>query len=369
MVQFLITAYSSFLDVFVLLPDYSLFMKVISFIQELLAKVCSSQSEHSDLASSPQIANDSSDILQSELISSDSFVDEGRSNRDRQQPQWWKDYQFSHNPGTTSAKYPMENFVSTAYFSPKHSFFLAQIAQHKEPRTFARAVLDPQWILAMNKELDALESNNTWELVTLPLGKQTIGCKWVFKIKYLANSEIDRYKVRLFAKGYTQQPSVDFHDTFSPVAKGVNVKSVMAITTSKNWSIYQLDIKNAFLHGDLLEEVYMDIPLGYQIDVHAQVIGEVVLSHAGQLQAAVEIANNPFQHARIKPIELDCHFIREKIQAGIISPQRISTKDQLADIFTKALREARLDDRYGTMADNTVMTDSKGIPHQDAGRS
>ncbi|XP_074356385.1 uncharacterized protein LOC141696098 [Apium graveolens] len=289
----------------------------------------------------------------------------------------------------------MENFVSTAYFSPKHSFFLAQIAQHKEPRTFARAVLDPQWILAMNKELDALESNNTWELVTLPLGKQTIGCKWVFKIKYLANSEIDRYKVRLFAKGYTQQPSVDFHDTFSPVAKGVNVKSVMAITTSKNWSIYQLDIKNAFLHGDLLEEVYMDIPLGYQIDVHAQglvkaalhenfsikdlgqakyylgleisqndeglvsvtVIGEVVLSHAGQLQAkkqsvtskstikaeyralaAVEIANNPFQHARIKPIELDCHFIREKIQAGIISPQRISTKDQLADIFTKALR-------------------------------
>lgn len=86
------------------------------------------------------------------------------------------------------------------------------------------------------------------------------------KNKYHSNGKVDRYKGRLVAKGYTQDPGVDFHDMFAPVANGVTVKTVMAIASSKNWSIFQLDINNAFLHGDLFEEVYMDLPLGYMVD-------------------------------------------------------------------------------------------------------
>ncbi|KAL8089880.1 hypothetical protein AgCh_039367 [Apium graveolens] len=129
----------------------------------------------------------------------------------------------------------------------------------------------------------------------------------------------------------------------SKSTKGAEYRALASITTEIMWLKYLL------------------------VDLQVPVTNAVVVYCDNQ--AAVEIANNPFQHARTKHIELDCHFIREKVQAGIISPQRISSKDQLADIFTKALREARLDDRYGTMTDNTVMTDSKGIPCQDAGRS
>lgn len=76
----------------------------------------------------------------------------------------------------------------------------------------------------MNKELGALEAKQAWTLVPLPYGKKTIGCKWVYKIKFLANEKVDRYKARLVAKEYTQEEGVDFHDTFAPVAKGVTVK-------------------------------------------------------------------------------------------------------------------------------------------------
>lgn len=115
----------------------------------------------------------------------------------------------------------------------------------------------------MNKELTALEVNQTWILVPLPKGKSTVGCKWVYKIKYHANGEIERYKARLVAKGYTQAEGVDYHDTFVPVAKMVTAKSLLAIASARDWPVHQMDVNNAFLHGDLLEEVYMDLPQGF----------------------------------------------------------------------------------------------------------
>ena len=116
----------------------------------------------------------------------------------------------------------------------------------------------------MNSELAALEQNHTWSLVSLPPGKYPIGCKWVYKIKYHSDGSIDRYKARLVAKGYTQQEGVDFTDTFSPVAKLVTAKVLLALAASQKWNLVQLDMNNAFLHGDLHEEVYIDLPLGYK---------------------------------------------------------------------------------------------------------
>lgn len=116
----------------------------------------------------------------------------------------------------------------------------------------------------MNEEIKALEANNTWSLVTLPPDKHCIGCRWMYKVKYNSNGSVDRYKARLVAKGYTQQSGIDFPDTFSPVAKLTSVRVLLAVAASKQWHLLQLDVNNAFLNGDLFEEVYMDLPLGYK---------------------------------------------------------------------------------------------------------
>ena len=112
----------------------------------------------------------------------------------------------------------------------------------------------------MASEIKALEDSNTWSLTNLPSGKQPIGCKWVYKVKLKADGSVERYKARLVAKGYTQQEGVDFTETFSPVAKLATVKVVLALAAIKNWHLLQLDVNNAFLHGDLTEEVYMTLP-------------------------------------------------------------------------------------------------------------
>lgn len=115
----------------------------------------------------------------------------------------------------------------------------------------------------MTDELTALESNNTWSIVPLPTGKHSIGCKWLYKTNFKPDGSVDCYKARLVAKVYTQQEGVDFLDTFSLVAKFVTVKVLLALAAQSHWHLFQLDVNNVFLNGDLLEDIYMDLPLGY----------------------------------------------------------------------------------------------------------
>jgi hypothetical protein len=116
----------------------------------------------------------------------------------------------------------------------------------------------------MDEEMAALDPNKTWELVPLPEGKKAIGCKWVYKVKHNSDGSISKYKARLVAKGYAQTHGIDYEETFVPVAKMATVRAVIAVAASRGWLLHQMDVKNAFLHGELQEEVYLDQPPGYE---------------------------------------------------------------------------------------------------------
>lgn len=105
--------------------------------------------------------------------------------------------------------------------------------------------------------------NITWELVSLPNGKKHVGCKWVYIIKYKADVSIERYKTRLVAKEFTRTYGVDYSETFAPIAKMNTDRVILSLAANYNWNLNQFDVKNAFLHGELEEKIYMDIPLGF----------------------------------------------------------------------------------------------------------
>ncbi|GKV32046.1 hypothetical protein SLEP1_g40680 [Rubroshorea leprosula] len=109
----------------------------------------------------------------------------------------------------------------------------------------------------MQDELQALEKTCTWDLVGLLVGKPLEGCKWVYKIKTRSNGSMERYKARLVAKGFTQEYEIDYEETFALVAHPTSVHSLIVITVAKGWKLFQMDVKNAFVNGDLAEEVYI----------------------------------------------------------------------------------------------------------------
>ena len=164
---------------------------------------------------------------------------------------------------SASCTYPLQDYMTYSQFSPSYTNFLCATTALPVPYNFKQASQDANWLKAMKTELHALESNNTWELVPKPADKHIVDCKWIFKIKYLPDGSIDRYKAWLVAKGFTQKFGLDFFETFAPVAKMTTVRLFIAVAASQQWPITQLDVTNAFLHGDLHEDVYMRIPPGY----------------------------------------------------------------------------------------------------------
>lgn len=141
--------------------------------------------------------------------------------------------------------------------------FLAAVIAGTEPTTFAEAVKDEGWRKAMQLEIDALEKNNTWTLEYLPPGKKAIGSKWVYKIKYNSDGSVECLKAWLVILGNHQIEGIDYNETFAPTAKMVTVRTFLAVAAAKNWELHQMDVHNAFLHGELEEEVYMKLPPGF----------------------------------------------------------------------------------------------------------
>lgn len=182
----------------------------------------------------------------------------GRPVRESRVPKRLEDYVLE-----PKYKYGIEKVVNYSLLDKESLCFVSSLNKSVEPTCYDDACKDPNWISAMNDEMEALYRNNTWELTDLPNGIKPIGCKWIYKIKYRSNGEIEIYKARLVAKGFNQKEGIDFDETFSSVAKLVTVRCVISIAINNGWVLPQLDINNAFLYGDLDKDVYMSLPLGF----------------------------------------------------------------------------------------------------------
>ena len=115
----------------------------------------------------------------------------------------------------------------------------------------------------MEEEISQIEKNNTWELVPRPKDKNVIGTKWVFRNKLNEDGHVTRNKARLVCKGYAQVEGIDFEETYAPVARMESIRMILAYASSKNIKVYQMDVKSAFLNGELEEEVYIEQPEGF----------------------------------------------------------------------------------------------------------
>ena len=160
--------------------------------------------------------------------------------------------------------HPIEKYVAYGKLMSSYRAFVSNLDNVQIPKTVQEALKVPAWKQAMEEEIRALESNGTWILTELPNEKKLMGCKWIFTVKYKANGSIERFKVRLVAKGFTQSYEIDYQETFAPVAKFNTVRVLLSLAVNHDWPLHRLDVKNAFLNRDLEEEVYMEVPPGLE---------------------------------------------------------------------------------------------------------
>uniref|UniRef100_A0A2N9IG39 Integrase catalytic domain-containing protein n=1 Tax=Fagus sylvatica TaxID=28930 RepID=A0A2N9IG39_FAGSY len=154
---------------------------------------------------------------------------------------------------------------------------------------FSEALHSPdrdEWMTAMQEEMSSMDKNNVWELVDLSPGRKTIGNKWVLKVKRKADGSIDRYKARLVAKGYTQREGIDYEDTFSPVVRFASIRLILSIVAKQDLELFQMDVKTAFLNGELDEEIYMAQPAGFEAKGHERKVCRLKRSIYGLKQSS-----------------------------------------------------------------------------------
>ncbi|WZZ60567.1 hypothetical protein YC2023_060674 [Brassica napus] len=136
---------------------------------------------------------------------------------------------------------------------------------NSETRNFEEAKGSREWTKACEEEIESIIKNKTWIMVNLPIGAKAIGLKWVFKLKRNSDGSINKYKARLVAKGYVQQYGVDFEEVFAPVARIETIRLLISLAATNGWEVHHLDVKTAFLHGELKEIVYVSQSEGFEM--------------------------------------------------------------------------------------------------------
>ncbi|GJV04776.1 ribonuclease H-like domain-containing protein, partial [Tanacetum coccineum] len=192
----------------------------------------------------------------------------------------------THPEGTVPDETDFINdFYKNSEFNSETEELPVHTLRSVEPTCYEEAILDSNWVDAMNAEIEALNENHTREITDLPPNRKAIENKWIYKIKYKSSGDVDRYKARLVAKSFNQKEGIDFDETFSPVVKMSTVRCVVALYVTNNWPLFQLDVNNAFLYGDLDEDIYMTISKGFASKDNKNKVCKLVKSLYGLKQA------------------------------------------------------------------------------------
>lgn len=227
-----------------------------------------SEGDHSGLEISPGVSEQGDSSIDNSLTHSRRETQpqtEQYEGRIRKQPVWMKDYDM----GDGLSDEETAAMIQLAMVSNQDpDWILEHWVPDQDPTTYDEAVKSKEWKRAMDQEIQAIEKNKTWELTSLPSGGKSIGVKWVFKTKLNENGEVDKYKARLVAKGYAQEYGIDYAEVFAPVARLETIRLIISLAAQQTWKIYQLDVKSAFLHGEINEEVFVDQPPGYEQKGH-----------------------------------------------------------------------------------------------------
>ncbi|RVW74425.1 Retrovirus-related Pol polyprotein from transposon RE1 [Vitis vinifera] len=158
--------------------------------------------------------------------------------------------------------HPIGNYVTYEGLSPSYRAFATSLDDTQVPNTIQEALKISEWKKAVQDEIDALEKNGTWTITDLPVGKRPVGCKWIFTIKYKADGSVERFKARLVARGFTQSYGIDYQETFAPVAKLNTIRILLSLAVNQDWCL--TGHKKCVSKWDLEEEVYMEIPPGFE---------------------------------------------------------------------------------------------------------
>ena len=172
-----------------------------------------------------------------------------------------------------STRYPTSEYTMITEEGEPESF--QEVQSHKDKQS---------WLKAMHEEMNSLNKNKTYDLVELPKGKKVLKNKWVFKLKK-DGDKLVKYKARLVVKGFSQKQGIDFDEIFSPVVKMSSIRVVLGLVASLDLELEQLDVKTAFLHGDLKEEIYMDQPEGFKVKGKEHMVCKLKKSLYGLKQA------------------------------------------------------------------------------------
>lgn len=172
-----------------------------------------------------------------------------------------------------STRYPASEYTMVTDAGEPESFHEAQVHEDRA-----------KWKKAMQEEMDSLHKNHTYDLVELPKNRKALKNKWVFKIKNEGNGQV-KYKARLVVKGFSQKQGIDYEEIFSPVVKMSSIRVILGLVASQDLEVEQLDVKTAFLHGDLAEEIYMEQPEGFKIKDKEQLVCKLKKSLYGLKQA------------------------------------------------------------------------------------
>jgi len=210
----------------------------------------------------PEEVSETETEVQAEVQAEDQVQVLRRSTRIKRDASNWVNTRVYYN--AQAVEHPSQAVCSFAEYPEEHMVFMCNLDENEIPRSYEEAMKHKVWRDSVGDERDAMIRNDTWYESELPKGKKAVSSRWIFTIKYLANGEIDRRKTRLVARGFTQTYGEDYIDTFAPVAKLHTIRIVLSIATNLEWDLWQMDVKNAFLQGELEDEVYMHPPPGLE---------------------------------------------------------------------------------------------------------